>query len=125
VGDAVAVYGDQAQALIAYRASLAIRERLAEDDPSNATAQRDLFVSCTKLGSAEAQQQNAAEASGYFRRARDIIRSLADRDPSNAQWQQDLAWVQHRLEHLHVPSASERSRFASFVRRLLPSRFRD
>ena len=37
-------------ALTAYRASLAIRERLAAADPSNAAWQRDLSVSHDKLG---------------------------------------------------------------------------
>ena len=42
--------GDLSAALSAYRASLAIRERLAAADPGNAGWQRDLSVSHGKLG---------------------------------------------------------------------------
>jgi len=42
--------GDLATALTSYRASLAIRERLAKADPGNAGWQRDLSVSHERIG---------------------------------------------------------------------------
>jgi hypothetical protein len=49
-GSTAVAYGDLEEADAAYRACLAIRERLAAADPSNAGWQRDLSVSQNKVG---------------------------------------------------------------------------
>jgi hypothetical protein len=94
-------------ALSAYRAGLAIRERLAAADLSNAGWQRDLFVSYERLGSVEEAKQNPKGAAYYYAEAAKIVRRLAPRDPSNAQWQRDLAWIEERLATVSVISASD------------------
>jgi hypothetical protein len=50
IGDVQQAQGDLAAALTSYRASLAIRGRLAQADPGNAGWQRDLSVSQEKIG---------------------------------------------------------------------------
>ena len=84
-------------ALTAYRASLAIAERLAAADPSNAGWQRDLFVPYAKLGLTEENQQNFENAISYYHKARETIRQLTRLIPSNMQWQQDIVWIEERL----------------------------
>ena len=49
IGNVQVAQGDLPAALTSYRASLAIRERLAKADPGNAEWQRDLIVSYVKL----------------------------------------------------------------------------
>jgi hypothetical protein len=93
-------------ALSAYRADLAIAERLAASDPSNAGWQRDLFTSYAKLGSIEEKKQNPQGAAPYYVEAAKIIRQLAPRDPSNARWQQDLAWIEERFATVSTAPAS-------------------
>ena len=50
VGDVLEAQGNLAEALKSYQDSLAISERLAKADPSNAGWQRDLSVSYNKVG---------------------------------------------------------------------------
>ena len=54
--------GDRAGALAAYEESLAIRRKLAEADPGNAEAQRDLSVSLDKIGDVKLQAGDRAGA---------------------------------------------------------------
>jgi hypothetical protein len=56
----LAAQGNDAEALTAYQRSLAIAERLAQQDPSNTQWQTDLVVSYWKLA-----QANAPVAKGY------------------------------------------------------------
>src|SRR5688500_18277033 len=49
-GDVLRTQGDLTGALAAYRESLAVSQRLAGADPSNAAWQRDLGVSYSKVG---------------------------------------------------------------------------
>jgi tetratricopeptide (TPR) repeat protein len=82
--------GDLAAALASYRASLAIRERLAKADPGNAGWQRDLSVSFEKIGDVQQAQGDLAAALTSFRASLDIAERLAKADPGNAGWQRDL-----------------------------------
>jgi hypothetical protein len=91
----------------AYRAGLAIFERLAAADPSNAGWQRDLFASYAKLGSVEERRQSRQHAATNYSAAEEIIRRLAPSDLSNVQWQQDLAWIEERLAAVSEASPSE------------------
>ena len=54
--------GDLTAALTSYRASLAIAERLAKADPSNAGWQRDLIVSYVKLSDMTGDRMYAVQA---------------------------------------------------------------
>jgi len=84
--------GDLTGALSAYRASLAIRERLAAADPGNAGWQRDLSVSHIKLGDVLRAQGDLTGALCAYRATHEILARLAAADPQNAGWQRDL-WV--------------------------------
>jgi hypothetical protein len=50
VGDVLHAQGDLDRAFVAYQNSLAISQRLAAADPSNADWQRDVTVSQIKIG---------------------------------------------------------------------------
>ncbi|GLI37946.1 hypothetical protein KI811_05985 [Geobacter hydrogenophilus] len=65
--------GDLPAALTSFRASLAIRERLAKADPGNAGWQRDLIVSYVKLS-------EATNDSSYAAKALDIALEMQKRD---------------------------------------------
>ena len=88
--------GELGAALAAYRAGMAIRERLAAADPGNAEWQRDLIVSCVKL--AEAEPATAPLSLGRalaVARALSEVGRLAPRD----------AWMLDELERrLHAVS---------------------
>ena len=83
--------GQLDDALEAYRASLAIVERLAAADPSNAAWQRDLSVSQDKVGDVLAAQGRLDDALDAYRASLAICERLAAADPSNAGWQRDLS----------------------------------
>ena len=85
IGDMLAAQGEGAAALTAYRASLAIAERLAQQDPNNAEWQRDLSISQNRIGDMLAAQGEGG--SGLDRvsgRAWRFAERLAQQDPNNA-----------------------------------------
>ena len=97
IGDVLVAQGDLAGALESYRASMAIRERLAKADPDNAGWQRDLSVSHSKNGDVLVAQGDLAGALESYRASMAIAERLAKADPNNASWQRDLAWSHWRL----------------------------
>jgi hypothetical protein len=68
--------GNLEAALKAYRDSLAIREKLAAQDPSNAEWQRDLIVSNLKLGEVAEQQGQAPDAMRRYGGALEVAKAL-------------------------------------------------
>jgi tetratricopeptide (TPR) repeat protein len=80
-----------AEALEAYQEGLALAERLAKDDPSNAGWQRDLSVSYEKVGNVLIAQGKLAEALASSQDSLAIRERLAKADPGNAGWQRDLS----------------------------------
>ena len=82
--------GDLTGAGTAYAAALAIAERLAAADSTNATWQRDLSVSHSKLGELREAQGDRVGAETAFASALSIRERLAKADPTNAMWQQDV-----------------------------------
>ena len=67
VGDGLQEQGQGADALQAYRDSLAIAQKLAAQDPSNTTWQRDLAVSLNKVGDVLQAQGQGADALQAYR----------------------------------------------------------
>jgi hypothetical protein len=67
-----------------YQASLAIADRLAKADPSNASWQRDLSISHRKIGDVQLAQGNLPAALTSYQASHDIFDRLAKADPSNA-----------------------------------------
>lgn len=80
---------DEARALA--DAGLSIARTLADADPGNADAQRDLSGSLIKVGNVMVQAGAHASAAAAFEESFTLSRSLADADPSNAVSQRDLA----------------------------------
>ncbi len=103
--DVLVAQGNLADALVSYRAAMAIRERLAEDDPHNAGWQRDLSVSHNKIGDVLVAQRNLADALVSYRAAMTIVERLAEDDPHNAGWQRDLALSYGRVATIQVREA--------------------
>jgi tetratricopeptide (TPR) repeat protein len=96
-GSAAQAYGDLPRALTAYRAGLAIFERLAATEPSNATWRRDLSVSQERIGDVLAAQGRLDDALSAYRAGLAIRERLAAADPRNATWQRDLSVSQIKV----------------------------
>jgi hypothetical protein len=86
-----------AEALTSFRASFAIRAKLAKTDLTNAEWQRDLSTAYEKIGDALAAQGNVAEALATFRDSLAIRERLAKADRSNAQARWDVVMTQWKL----------------------------
>ena len=70
---------------------LAIADRLAKADPSNAGWQRNLWVSYGKVADVLiAQGDLSAGLKSNWQKAHEITSRLAKTDPNNAGWQRDL-----------------------------------
>ncbi len=91
LGDAQAVLGQSAPALISFQAAFTIAESLAQRDPANTGWQRDLSVSQNKIGDVLVAQGDGAGALAAYRKSVAIREALAARDPANTQWQVDVA----------------------------------
>ena len=91
MGEALRDQGDLAGALNSYRDSLAIREKLAKQDPSNADWQSHLSVSYERIGDVQRDQGDLAGALQSYRAGLAIAEKLAQQGPTNAGWQSDLA----------------------------------
>jgi tetratricopeptide (TPR) repeat protein len=92
--------GDLAGALKSYRDSLAIRDRLAKSDPGNAGWQRDLCVSCAKLGDCLQKCGELEKALDALRQAHEIMLQLTAMYPEHPGWKRDLAWLENRINEL-------------------------
>jgi tetratricopeptide (TPR) repeat protein len=83
--------GDLARALASYRDSLAIIERLAKSEHSNAGWQLDLSVSYDRIGDVLTAQGDLAGSLRSYRDGLTIRERLAKSDPSNVGWQRALS----------------------------------
>ena len=77
-GDVLVEQGNLAQALDSYRASMAIRERLAEADAGNAGWQRDLIVSNVKLAQIAQEKASVEVATNHYVEALRIAEMLEE-----------------------------------------------
>ena len=91
LGEVLVAQGDFLRALVAFQAGLAIAEKLACLDPSNAEWQRDLSLSQDKIGDVLVAQNDLPGALASFRKCLNIRKNLTARDPENARWQLDEA----------------------------------
>ena len=87
-------------ALEAYRASLAIRDRLAKADPGNAGWQHDVALSLQRMGLVASQQRQRETAVKAYRRGLEIMLRLVRLAPSHAAFKRDLAWFEARLKEI-------------------------
>jgi len=97
LGDVLEAQGDLGEMLGAYRAALAIRERLAATDPG---WQRDLAVSHERLGNVLEAQGDLGGALAAYRAALAIAEQQAAADPGTTSGQRDLAVSSFKLAYL-------------------------
>jgi serine/threonine protein kinase/class 3 adenylate cyclase len=90
-GEILIEQGQLPEALKAFRDSLAIRERLAKQDPGNAGWQRSLSVSYNQLGNVLVAQGQLPDALKVYRDSLANFERLVKQDPGNAGWQRDLS----------------------------------
>jgi tetratricopeptide (TPR) repeat protein len=79
------------EALVSYRASLAIRERLTNDQPSSTVWQRGLSLTHWKIGDVLSDQGKRDEALNSYLASLAILERLAADDPGSARFQRDLS----------------------------------
>ena len=91
LGDALQTKGRLDDALAAFREDLAISQRLALADASNAGWQRDLAIAHSRLGQALQGMGNEEKAQFSFRSAVETMERAVAMSPGNVGWQQDLA----------------------------------
>jgi tetratricopeptide (TPR) repeat protein len=84
-------------ALQSYRTCLDIRRRLADADPVNTHAQRDLMFSLVKFGEALFKAGDADGAIDSYGRALTIAEALVKLMPQDGRAQQRLAEIQESL----------------------------
>jgi tetratricopeptide (TPR) repeat protein len=91
VGDVLVRQSNFAAALSSYREGLEIIDRLAKSDPDNAGWQRDLSVSFSLMGTAQAAKGDLADALKSFRDCDANGERLTKSDPNNTGWQSELS----------------------------------
>jgi len=86
--------------LVLIRRTHEVLQRLAEQDPTNASWQRDLSVSHNKVGDVLRSQGDAAGALSAYRDSLAIAERLAEQDPTNASWQRDVSVSCYKIADL-------------------------
>ena len=128
VGNVQVAQGQLPDALITFRDSLAIAERLANADLGNAEWQRDLSVSYTKVGGVLLAQGRLPDALTAFRDSLAIAERLANADLGNAEWQRDLSVLNLHLGDVYQAQgdlAAALREYQASLNRMIPIRDRD
>ncbi|MBV9129802.1 MAG: hypothetical protein JO298_05375, partial [Verrucomicrobia bacterium] len=73
-----------------YQQSRDIRQKLAQQDPTNTDWQRDVSVSLERVGNVLVAEGKLEQALEVYQQSRDVHQKLAQQDPSNSGWQRDL-----------------------------------
>ncbi len=102
LGDSLVTVGNLTGAFEAFRAGMAISERLACQDPDNTQWQRDYSVSHNKIGDVQVAQGDLPGALQAFHAGMAISERLARQDPDNTQWQRDLSISHERIGDVQV-----------------------
>ena len=89
--------GKLTEALNAYRENLAISERMAELDPSDAGGQREWAMAHGQVGDVLRMQGDLTGAEREYSNSSSILRRLVNRDPSHAVWQRDLSVAHNQV----------------------------
>lgn len=91
LGDLLMVQGNLAEAMRLYRESLAIRRRLAAEEPSATGRQRDLAVGLIKVGDVQVAQGDSEEALQSYASALGRFEQLVAAEPEDPGWQRNLS----------------------------------
>jgi hypothetical protein len=89
--------GDPTGPLANVQASLAIRQRLANSDPSNAEWQHNLAISYHRLASIYLTTRQMAEAKQALQAGHDIVARLVAAHPGVPVYKELLAWFEGKL----------------------------
>ncbi len=100
VGDLLRDHSQSSEAMRRYEDGLAIRERLARQEPQRADFQRDLSVSYEKLGDLLRGLGQGGPAREHYEKALAIAERLARQEPERADFQRDLSVSYDRLGNL-------------------------
>ncbi len=92
--------GNLTEALAAFKASLAIRERLAKADPGNAGWQLDIAASLQRVGDMAQKNGDTGGALGAFRRGLEIMSRLTSLAPDHAGFRHALGVLERRIAAL-------------------------
>ncbi|MEN3164460.1 tetratricopeptide repeat protein [Tistrella mobilis] len=96
LGQSLAEFGAPDEARQLYEESLEIFQRLAEREPENTQAQRDLSLGLEKIADIR-QRQDPAAALALYEQSLEIRRRLAEREPENTEAQRDLSISQEKI----------------------------
>jgi tetratricopeptide (TPR) repeat protein len=110
--------GRNEEALAAYRADLAVSEKLVATDPRNTEWQRDLSISHERLGAILVKTGRRPEALDAYRRTLTIRERLAAADPGNALWQTDLVLALFQVARLGDNPRANLTRALEITQRL-------
>ncbi len=91
--------GDSAQAIVYYRKTLAIAERLAVADPNDRLARNDLATVLMRLGMALERPDQINESVGSLRRSEELLKPLIAADPASPRERRSLSMVYEYLGH--------------------------
>jgi serine/threonine protein kinase len=97
MGDVEQQLGNTLAAQKEYQAGYELAKQLADADPKNALAQRDLSISYEKLGNVMLQLGQTKEALEFYQRGLTVSQRLAEADPKNALAQRDLSFSYNKL----------------------------
>ena len=88
--------------------------KLAEADPGNAVAQRDLSVSLDRIGDVKLQAGDRAGALAAYEESLAIRRKLAEADPGNARAQRDLSVSLNKIGDVKLQAGDRAGALAAF-----------
>src|SRR3984957_6278850 len=114
VAGALEAQGNLGGALALYREGLAIRRRLAAQNPDNVAWALDVSWSLTGLAGALMTRRDLDGAVASFGEALAVRRALAARDPGNPQRQLDVSWSLMAVGDALVAKGDHSGALASF-----------
>jgi tetratricopeptide (TPR) repeat protein len=108
--------GDLSNALVRFRASLAIEEALLAGDPSDSALLRSVASSHDAIGAVLRAQGDLAGAAEEYAAELTIIEQLAAREPANATWQVRLSVSHSHVGDMHAARGNRAGAVDSFAR---------
>ena len=114
LGDVLQTKGKLDDALAAFRETLRISEKLAEQDATNAGWQRELAVAHSRVGGIYEAQGRLDDALAAFREDLRIMQKLAEQDTTNAGWQRHLAVSHSRVGGIYQAQGKLDDALAAF-----------
>jgi tetratricopeptide (TPR) repeat protein len=97
-----------------YRRALAKFQRLAKEEPNNASRQYSLGIGNERIGDILVAQGNLAGALKSYQAKQTIIGHLATSDPNNAGWQRDLSVSYEKVGNVLVAQGNLPEALKSF-----------